>query len=75
MSIIEQVYKNILEGILFLLTIVALFTLFADFGQNVGLLAAKLDVEQMRYLGFVSTGLAVLNMLSSKFFELPLFHA
>lgn len=75
MNIVASVYKGILEGILFLITIIVLFTLFADFGQKVGLLAQTLESAQMQYLGFVSSGLAVVNILSNKFFELPLLHA
>ncbi len=72
MEIIEISYKNILEGILFLITLTALFTLFAEFGYKAGLLSQTLELAQMQYLGFISAGLAVLNLISGKFFELKL---
>jgi hypothetical protein len=72
MKIIEISYKNILEGILFAITQVALFTLFAEFGSKTGLLPQTLELAQMQYLGFISAGLAVLNAISGKFFEFKL---
>lgn len=72
MKIIEIICKNILECILFAITLIAVFTLFAEFGHKTGILSQTLELAQMQYLGFISASLAVLNAISGKFFELKL---
>ena len=72
MKIIEQIYKRILEGVLFVIVIVLLFNLFVDFGANTGIISIPLETPQIQYLGLVSAGLAFLNILSGKFFEIKL---
>jgi hypothetical protein len=72
MNIIEYIYRNLLEGIVFVITVIALFTLFADFGQKIGLIAQTIEIGQMQYLGFISAGFGVLNLLSGRFFEIKL---
>lgn len=72
MEIIASIYKRILEGVLFIIIIVLLFNLFVDFGANAGIISLPLETAQIQYIGFVSTGLALLNILSGKFFEFKL---
>ena len=72
MRLIDVIFRNVLEGVLFFLVIILLFNSLTDFSYKLGLIAETLDLQQIQYFGFLSCFLAILNILSNKFFEFTL---
>jgi hypothetical protein len=68
------IWGHAFEGIAFIISVVTLFTIFADFGQQMGVLASPLDFAQKSHLGFISAGLGFLNVLSNTFFGFRFVH-
>lgn len=73
MNIFETFYKNILEGLFFLIVIIILFNSFTDFAYKLGMVAETLELQQIQYFGFLASFLAILNILSDKFFGIALY--
>lgn len=72
MELFEIIYKNILEGLFFFLVIIILFNSLTDFAHKINITAQTLELQQIRYFGFLSCFLAILNLLSNKFFGFTL---
>ena len=72
MRLIDVIFRNVLEGLLFFLVIILLFNSLTDFSYKLGLIAETLDLQQIQYFGFLSCFLAILNILSNKFFGFTL---
>ena len=68
MEIFEILYKNMLEGLLFFFIIIILFNSLTDFAYKIGIITQTLELQQIQYFGFLSCFLAILNILSDKFF-------
>lgn len=64
--------KYLFEGTLFLTVIVILFNSLTDFAEKLGVLYVPLTIEQIQYFGFLSIFLAILNLMSHKFFGFSL---
>lgn len=73
MNIFETFYKNILEGLFFLIVIIILFNSFTDFAYKLGMVTETLELQQIQYFGFLASFLAILNILSNKFFGIALY--
>lgn len=72
MKLIHIIYLNVLEGIFFFLLITFLFNSLTDFSYKLGIVGEILDLQQIQYFGFLSCFLAMLNILSNKFFGFSL---
>lgn len=72
MELFEIAYKNILEGLLFFIVIIILFNSLTDFAYKIGIVTQTLEIQQIQYFGFLSCFLAILNLLSNKFFGFSL---
>ncbi|MEK6867438.1 MAG: hypothetical protein AABX98_01310 [Nanoarchaeota archaeon] len=68
MTYVAITSKYLFEGVLFLLIIVLLFNSFTDFAEKLGILSIPLNIEQVHYFGFLAIFIAILNLMSDKFF-------
>ncbi len=63
-----HVADHVWEGIAFLLLVIILFNTVTDFAVKLGLIAPMMTAAQIQGFGVMAAGLALVNVLSRKFF-------
>ena len=71
---VESGYKNVLEGMLFLFTMIVVFNMLIEFFVTLGWTSLPLGTEFVHEFLVLASLLAVLNWISGKFFGMVLFH-